>query len=79
MSASNMNNKFTYGTIAFSCTWKPNIKNIKPQTLTNFEKDTYFFVSKNAAIIGTKNDKIIIIVVEGSISGRIFKLLTVCS
>lgn len=71
-----MNNKLMYGTIAFSWTWKPNIKNKSPHILTKSTNLTFLLVKKKVTMIGAKHARIMKIVIFGDTSGRTFKKLT---
>lgn len=75
-SGANMNNKLMYGTIAFSWTWKPNIKNKSPHILTKSTNLTFLLVKKKVTMIGAKHARIMKIVIFGDTSGRTFKKLT---
>lgn len=52
------------------------MKNMKPDSATNFVKFICFFVQKQEITMGANKARIIIIVIPGEISGRTFNILT---
>lgn len=52
------------------------MKKINPHMHTSLEKDTFFLEIKYVIMIGAKNDRIIMIVVEGATSGKTLRLFT---